>query len=735
MDHASPPVRPRPRPRIPSGPRARPDSGPSRHSSSSMTMPDQGSMNRPVLRSPTSMSALDLGETSRTVQESPTEFGDDGKVGGEGLTTSPRQNDADDYASATLLRPQQSMPILDTQTLKRERGRTVDISTPTVSTPPRESTRNRSQKTPSRAASPASFLMSLAPVSTAKTRPTPARLNTSNLLSGASSSPDKPTSPRLRHWQQVRQHVMATPAVEEKDASKPGRKFALVSKAAGKVGLRRQASAVPAQTAPPDRMSRGMSFSNGDLSAEEQEIIARQRRRFAHDVRVCLDACAAEESKRRLQRASQKGDAGSTRAERSGVTMPRTTMHGSAYASPRYAFDPEYSCFAPLLMELHRHLPDARAKRAWSRTCPHHGEILADLGFTFLQDDMSTDGERHQALEIFGVIVRNWAPENADEELHRWTWLVRALKTPDRQLRSRGLSLLSQFLRNDPELPQGPKRPSSATALLTLADDLLALLNAVENAGYGGEEHLGQIKVFLVQLAAGAIIKISPETILALLGPNIGDELDTRSGGVEKEVIWMALVRSMGHNRTIADWCLSHRGAALKVGGALDESHEVVLTYAQRFLPPPILHATPPVILYLRAQASVILLSSLVKLLRQDNSLPGVDTWSIAQQFILPELDILPDPSGTLAKHLGTFLLRLELCEQQMRLDRMGSTDPNDPFSSGDDFLTPSTDHRDWLAKNLSAQHWKAGLEIAAKTLVSLTRWFWPPQHAECVFS
>jgi hypothetical protein len=65
-------------------------------------------------------------------------------------------------------------------------------------------------------------------------------------------------------------------------------------------------------------------------------------------------------------------------------------------------------------MRLHLYLPDARAKRVWSRTCPHHAAILAELGVTFLQDGVSTDAERIQALEVFGTVVRNWATDSAD---------------------------------------------------------------------------------------------------------------------------------------------------------------------------------------------------------------------------------------------------------------------------------------------------------------------------------
>ena len=434
------------------------------------------------------------------------------------------------------------------------------------------------------------------------------------------------------------------------------------------------------------------SFMNGTgaLSLEEQEAIAKERKRFAHDIKACLDACSAEETKRRLQRSQDETGRP--------VPVPRSNTV-STYSASGYAFDPGYSCFAPLLMELHRFLPDARAKRPWCRTCPHHATILAELGFAFLQDGVSTDGERQQALEVFGVIVRNWAPDSAEEQLDRWTWVIRALLTPDRQLRTRGLSLLAAFFGQDVSLPRGPEQPTSALAVEALAMELLSLVHAVETAGYGGEQHLAQVNDCMLDLAEGSIISLDPESLAKVLDAEIADELEGRTSGAEKEMIWMGVSKAIGHDPQLARWLLRDGGAVLK-----------------RFLPPPLLHATPPIILHLRTRSTISLLSSLATVLRSDESL-NRDVWRIAAELVFPDLEELPDARDDVTKMVGIFLVQLELVHQAATGVNVRQ---NDPFLDDEHGarMAPSTGHRELLATFLKQEAWREGTEAGVKELV-----------------
>ena len=394
-----------------------------------------------------------------------------------------------------------------------------------------------------------------------KVRPKPSKLNTLN-LTAPTSSPGKPLSPGLKHWQQVRSHVLAPTPSEEKPGAKPSKTFNIVSKAAGRFGFRQAADKL--LNYEERRQSSTVVSDFGGLSFEEQEEIARGRRTFARDVKACLDACALEESQRRMQRAGGSGKEPSIRPLGSVHKSTATSVHTS-HAAHRYAFDPTFSAFAPLLTELHRHLPSARAKRLWSRTCPHHSAILAELGVSFLSDGSSTDADRQQALEVFGVVVRNWASDSAEEEIDRWLWLCRALLVPDRALRNRGLAMLAAFLRADPSLPTALDRPHTAVAFQNLTIALITLLHAIEMSGYGAEDHLQQVATLLNEVAEGNVIDIEQSTLIEVLGQDAIELLDGDFGGLEKDFVWMAVGRVLRNNQPLAEWLLSSDGFNLSV--------------------------------------------------------------------------------------------------------------------------------------------------------------------------
>ena len=397
-------------------------------------------------------------------------------------------------------------------------------------------------------------------VPSSKPKPKPSRLNTINLEAPTSSSPPRSISPSLKHWQQVRAHVLAPSPADEKISQNLGRagvkKLGIVSKAAGRLGLRHAAENVMGYEERRDSMM-GLTGDLGGLSLEEKEEIARERRKFARDVKTCLDACALEESRRRIRRTGH--------AQARAMPEPKTSassVHGSNQTAQRFNFDPDFSAFAPLLTELHRYLPAARAKRPWSRTCPHHAAILAELGVTFLPDNASTDGERQQALEVFGVVVRNWASDNAEEELDRWLWLCRTLLTDDRQLRNRGFPLLRSFFHADPNLPSGPDRPHSAEAFQSIAAALLALLHVIEVATSASDNHHRIVTEFIADLSAGDIFEVERATLADQLSAT---DLSGSQLGVEAELVWMTVGKLMPGRPGLASWLLASGGETLNV--------------------------------------------------------------------------------------------------------------------------------------------------------------------------
>ena len=428
-------------------------------------------------------------------------------------------------------------------------------------TPPPSTFTAARPSTPSQAMSP--------PIT--KSRPKISKLNTLNLLS-PQTSPTKPLSPGLKHWQQVRAHVLAPTPVEERAANaKAGKKLNIVSKAAGKFGFRQAADNVLGYEERRRRSTAiGLSHDLDGLSVEEQEEVARERRRFARDVKACLDACATEETRRRLQRGAGRNDGNGLRSATSSslkTTVPSSRGSQHLGYAQRFHFDPDFSCFAPLLTELHRHLPGARAKKLWSRTCPHHAAILSELAVNFLPDNASTDGERQQALEVFGVVVRNWASDSAEEELDRWLFLCRALLVPDKHIRNRGLPLLTMFLQADPDLPRAHDRPHTAAAFQSIAIALLEVLHALETKG-GYPEHQQAISGLLTDLIEGNIIELD----LASLKEVTGSEPEGATGGgggVERELLWMAVGRLLGRDTQQAEWLMGSQCKVLSVSHSL----------------------------------------------------------------------------------------------------------------------------------------------------------------------
>ena len=398
-----------------------------------------------------------------------------------------------------------------------------------------------------------------------KSKPSALRLNTFNLLI-PDTSPNKPVSPSLQHWQQVRGHVLATPAEERaaqshaRTAATDKKKLGLVSKAAGRFGIKQAADRV-IRGDERRKSTIGMQRDFGNLSLEEREEIARERRRFARDVKGCLDACAIEESKRRLARLGKLDKSGNSTGRANDVRNP-APAHGGPNGSQRQQLTNEFYAFAPLLTELHRHMPAARAKKAWSRTCPHHAAILAELRTAFLEDGVSTDGDRQQALEVFGTVVRNWSAENPEEELSRWLWLCHVLVWDDRHLRDRGLALLEPMLRLDDASSVSLNRPYSALSIQTLGMALIRLLRAFESSHIVQPTHVDTILGFLAQLGDGRIIDLDESTVGDLIGEY---EFHGSQGGVCNELLWGAAGIIAGCDVNISAWLIRDRATNLKV--------------------------------------------------------------------------------------------------------------------------------------------------------------------------
>ena len=400
-----------------------------------------------------------------------------------------------------------------------------------------------------------------------KPKPMALRLNTRDLLA-PSTSPKKPVSPGLQHWQQVRDHIM-TPAEERAAHSLartgPGNEkkktFDIVTKAVARFGMKQATNnVIRGDEKRKDTMAMKAEF--GDLTVEQRDEIARERRKFARDVKTCLDACSTEESKRRLTRLGQSvGVVGKTGSHGHHPEGSRHSVHESRTFPQRHGLDNEFYALAPLLTELHRHMPAARARKPWSRTCPHHAAILAELGAAFLDDSITSAGERQQALEVFGTVVRNWVADSAEEELARWTWLCHVLHWDDRQLRDRGLTLLDSMLR-DNLLDHGhDHKQHSPAGFVDLSIALIRLLHALDTS-HRQEKHVNSVLDLIHKLSEGNMLSLEE----AAVAEWVGIERPLGGQGREcKELLWVAAGNAVGTDVKLAEWFFSSKTPYLQV--------------------------------------------------------------------------------------------------------------------------------------------------------------------------
>ncbi|ODN76707.1 hypothetical protein L202_05340 [Cryptococcus amylolentus CBS 6039] len=568
---------------------------------------------------------------------------------------SPTEVTPNDTPPGPSRQPSEYLPSARPQAdVPPNRGRTQALQDDSLA---RESSQSRSKTGPEpRSKTPTFFLTRATPSVTSpnqKPKPKVSRLNTNLAHSSSRSSPTKMVvSPGIKHWQQVRAHVMAPTPVEER-GSRSSKKSGLVSKAAGRFGFRHAADNVIGYN-DRRRSMMGLLADLNELTEEQKEEIVRERRKFARDIKTCIDACALEESRRRLYRLGYGRDPFSD-AKSSGTSIHTSAVHAHPHAAQRFTFDPSFSAFAPLLTEFHKYLPAARAKKPWSRTCPHHAEILAELGVAFLQDSLSTEGEKQQALELFGTIVKTWAADSAEEVLVRWQWLCRALCTDDRHIRNRGLDLLDNILHLDPSLPRGHEQPHTALSFHALSSDLIILLHAVESSQYPQQSHAQAVRGWIDELREGKLMKVEEASLVELVG-HVDLGMVTM-GGVEKELMWMAVGSVLQTHPYLAEWLLSGDNSAIL-----------------QFVLPPLLHATPSYIPPIRSHTTTLLLTSFISLIRSssDHALPSV-IWNTVTSHILPQLEELPgdDP----AKALGVLVFETEA--HAWRAD-MGDAD--DPF-------------------------------------------------------
>lgn len=149
-------------------------------------------------------------------------------------------------------------------------------------------------------------------------------------------------------------------------------------------------------------------------------------------------------------------------------------------------------------------------------------------------------------------------------------------------------------------------------------------------------------------------------------------------------------------------------------------SIRLVLT-SQLFAPPPVLHATPPIILQLRALSTSTFFSSVSCVLRGCPP-PSMSSqiWQVAETRLIPHVEHLPDPNGDLSTRMATMLLDFELAFQthSTTFESEGVLDPFGISKLSKAGEMPAL-HRSCVLKLNGEAGWKEAITIAARLLVS----------------
>ena len=101
-----------------------------------------------------------------------------------------------------------------------------------------------------------------------------------------------------------------------------------------------------------------------------------------------------------------------------------------------------------------------------------------------------------------------------------------------------------------------------------------------------------------------------------------------------------------------------------------------VVADVQRFFPPPLLHAAPPLVLLLRSISACAFFDSLASLVRLHSTDKHLLTsiWRAAET-VIPDLELLPE-RDMLSRHLGGLVAELEICRHSSSV----SNTEDDPF-------------------------------------------------------
>jgi hypothetical protein len=210
-----------------------------------------------------------------------------------------------------------------------------------------------------------------------------------------------PVSPGAKHWTHVRAQVLGDHGQTPTAPPAPAKKQGLVSKAAGRLGFRQAAENILGYG---PEMSDLMGRHTAPMTAQEEEE-ARERRGFSRAVKTCLESCGKEDSRRRLDSLKSRDRLPSQPSSKRQSSLPSRSGHapGPAYSAQ------DLPSFAPLLTTLHGYVSAAKSRRPWAITLPWHSEVLNELSTAFL-DDSDDSGGQLMAVEIFGVVVKTWAP-------------------------------------------------------------------------------------------------------------------------------------------------------------------------------------------------------------------------------------------------------------------------------------------------------------------------------------
>ncbi|KAI5116269.1 hypothetical protein M0805_007718 [Coniferiporia weirii] len=299
----------------------------------------------------------------------------------------------------------------------------------------------------------------------------------------STSSPPLPLSPSKARWDQLRHHVLPSPA----RADSPNPSFTSFSQ----LGPPTAATVPAASAAPrPSRFAARFGFRQVVVEAREAAATDDLSRKFSEDVqRACWYARFGDTRPSRPEREASQHTLGSTlhlpfmssaslplsgNASMNNLSVPSSFKQGLRTTASTTNLTPQptsrMNALASLQSVIIRYASTPALKRMSYKFLPHEKDVLSVLLIAFLSESTGhiAEDERRLSLEIFETVIQSWKASQIEGDIERCLWCCKACSMPSNPLRSRVLLSLRSLLNSQEPLLTSPVAYRTILPILAL---------------------------------------------------------------------------------------------------------------------------------------------------------------------------------------------------------------------------------------------------------------------------